>query len=215
LSVATVALLCPHLVAELERVNGRLTEIRKLLSEKKRAQIRKAEQLIGRKRLFTGMMFACRMALQCLVARPRTWKRWVIVESERSVFEEAAGDESLRAVRLLLQDNEPARQSMHELMLAVRQCEEVEIAARRLDPKAEVAASVSAALSDIQRGIEAQQLQLVEEQRAMHRAMLEHHHALQEQQRVMFDALVASVARAAAALQGAAHAHLPRVCKAL
>eukprot|EP00966_Prymnesium_polylepis_P114606 2648120-Prymnesium_polylepis.1 len=55
-------------------------------------KVRTEEQLNDRERLLRSIRFACRMALCCLVARPRSWMQWEIMKDESSVWQRAGDD---------------------------------------------------------------------------------------------------------------------------
>ena len=68
-----------------------------------RDRVRTDEQLNDRQRMLRALRTACRTAVCCLAARPRTWKQWRILETETSVWEHANRQE-YRLVRRLFTD---------------------------------------------------------------------------------------------------------------
>ena len=125
---AVIAIIFPELLEERRKLDARLVEVNTMRGNTDR--IRTDEQLNDRKKLVKSIQFCCRTALCCLVARPRTWKKWAILESEVSIWNRAT-DERQRVVRLLFAGNVPALQAMNALSLMVHTFEEEEIAARK------------------------------------------------------------------------------------
>ena len=99
---------------------------------RKSIQMRTAEQLNDKEKVLNGMEYVCRVSLLCLVARPRTWEKWSIVESESTMWQRA---DTNRVVQKLFAQNAPAILAMNELALQVRRREESELSARKTSPE--------------------------------------------------------------------------------
>ena len=150
LANSTVRLLVPEVCVALDGVNARLAEINRMRTEKKDV-VRASEQILDRQSMLRAIMFACRMAVLDIVARPRQWEKWSIVANAKTMFERAVHPE-MRAVRYLFQkgkNNEAALHSMNALAAEVRKCEDEEIAAREVCPEQAVANSVATAIHDM------------------------------------------------------------------
>lgn len=113
----------------------------------KSVKVRTAEHLNDQERLINGLLLACRTTLRCLVARPRTWKRWAILEEATTLWEMGAA--RVRTIAALFGDNAPAVAAMNTLARAVRHCEEAEITARKADPKEAASQAVVEAVKEI------------------------------------------------------------------
>lgn len=81
-----------------------------------------------------SIRMACRVALCCLVARPRTWKQRAIIESEGTVWQRAM-EKNHRVITTLFAGNEEAVDAMEKLALAVIRLEKAEIIARKASPE--------------------------------------------------------------------------------
>eukprot|EP00966_Prymnesium_polylepis_P219304 5073695-Prymnesium_polylepis.1 len=74
------------------------------------------------------------MALCCLVARPRTWKQWAILEDESTVWQRAKSDNH-RVLEKIFDGNAEACEAMDALAKEVNRCENAEIQARKIAPE--------------------------------------------------------------------------------
>jgi hypothetical protein len=147
-----LAHLFPQLAEEERVVGQRQTEVDRMGAKADRA--RTDEQLQDRERVLRALRFAARTALCCLVARPRSWKRWEIVESERTVWERSSGEGGpSRVVSLLFGGNEAAIAAMNALAAEVRRCEVAEIAARAAAPENALTAVLAAAVREVKKAI--------------------------------------------------------------
>lgn len=126
---AVLAVLFPQLVEREAALDARQCEVDALRGNSVR--VRTDEQLNDQKRMLNGITLACRLALLCLVARPRTWRKWELVENEVTMWQRAATN---RLVQFLFAGNASAIEAMNALAMQVRRCEEHELAARKADP---------------------------------------------------------------------------------
>lgn len=165
---AVLVVLFPHLGERRLALEARQREVDALRGGKD-VQVRTAEQLNDQKRMLDGLTLACRVALLCLVARPRTWRKWTIVETEATMWQRASTN---RLVQYLFGGNETAITAMNDLAIQVRRCEESEITARKTSPEAAVTSAVVSAVQEM-RDVQARR----EEE-------------MLRQQRVMFDVLM-------------------------
>ena len=87
LADAVLLIIFPELHAEEMRLDERQKQVdaMRAIADK----VRTDEQLNDRQRLLRSIRFACRMAVLCLVARPRTWKQWAILENEATIWQRA------------------------------------------------------------------------------------------------------------------------------
>jgi len=108
-------------------------------------KVRTTEQLNDQERLARSIRFACRTALACLVARPRSWKQWTILEDESTVWQRVT-DENHRVVRTLFAGNKVAIEAMNRLALEVRRMEEDEVKARAASPEHAITNTVVSAI---------------------------------------------------------------------
>jgi hypothetical protein len=163
---AVLLILFPELDAEEKALDARQEQIEAMraIAEK----VRTEEQLNDRQRLLRSIRFACRMALCCMAARPRTWKQWAILEDEGTVWQR--GDESNhRVVKTIFGGNAEAdaeaRKAMDALAREVNRFENAEIQARKIAPEQVIQTEI---VSGIQ--------QLHEQNRQMHeqRMVAEH-----------------------------------------
>ena len=97
-------------------------------------KVRTEEQLNDQQRLLRSIRFACRMALCCLAARPRTWKQWAILEDEGTIWQRAKSDNH-RVVETIFDGNAEACEAMDALAREVSRCENAEIQARKIAPE--------------------------------------------------------------------------------
>ena len=77
---AVLLIVFPELDAEDQALDKRQIEVDLLRGDQ--AKVRTDEQLNDRQRLLRSIRFACRTGLLCIVALPRTWKMWTILEDE-------------------------------------------------------------------------------------------------------------------------------------
>jgi len=157
-----LVILFPQLHERREYLVGRQREVDAMRG--KSVRVRTDEQLNDQERMLNGLRLACRVALLCLVARPRAWQRWSIVTNAATQWQRAGTN---RVVQFLFAGNEPAITAMNELAVRVRRCEESEIEARNLSPDE---AATSAAVTAIQNLSERQaqrEEELIRQQRSM------------------------------------------------
>ena len=129
LADAVLLIIFPELDAQEKSLDARQKEVDRIRGNAD--QIRTDEQLNDQQRLARAMRMACRMALCCLVARPRTWKQWAILEDEGTIWQRAT-EANHHVVFLLFAGNKDAIEKMIALALEVQRLEEAEIAARYL-----------------------------------------------------------------------------------
>lgn len=111
---------------EFAKVKMRMEEVRFNYTVDRAKAIRTVEMLCTRHRYLRSLIFACSTAVCCIVARPRTWKRWVIDESAKSLWQ--MRNPSSRAVWELFDlECDAACPEMDELSAVVRELEEKEI----------------------------------------------------------------------------------------
>ncbi len=143
---AVLAHLFPDLAKEERAVEERQSAVDRMGRKSDRA--RTDERLNDRERMLRAMRFAARTALCCLAARPRSWRRWEIVEDGNSMMQCAMWHE-YRIVRLLFGGNHTATAAMAALAGHVRRCEDAEIAGRRAAPDKAVECLFSSAVQAI------------------------------------------------------------------
>ena len=162
---AVLAIIFPELDSQDKFLKVRKEEVRKM-GMKAAVKERTQEQLNDQERLARSIRFACRTALCCLVARPRTWAKWAIIESEDTVWQRAT-ESNHRVVKKIFgfAGNTEARKAMDALAREVNRCENAEIQARKIAPEQVIQTEI---VSGIQ--------QLHEQNRQMHeqRMMAEH-----------------------------------------
>lgn len=139
-----------HLFPELEErekiVEARQREID--CSRGDTGKIRSEEQMSDVDRLLRSIRFSCRMALLCIVARPRSWKQWSILQDETSVWKRGVV-ENHRVVVTLFAGCTPAIEAMNRLADAVFRHEEAEISSRLASPDNSVETAVVNAVKEI------------------------------------------------------------------
>ena len=134
-------------------------------------KVRTEEQLNDRQRLLRSIRFACRMALLCMVARPRTWKQWAIIEDESTIWQRAT-DANHRVVATLFAGNKDAIEAMNKLALAVRRAEEAEIAGRLASPDQAMTTQVVTAITEMREAAAAREAKMLEQQQTMFRQLM-------------------------------------------
>ena len=134
-------LLYPDLAAQQAALALRQEQVDRL-GVGKMDQARTREQLNDQERLLRALDMATLAAVRCLVARPRTWKQWKILEAERTLWETGT-----RVTKLLFEGNAAATAAMHELAAVVRRCEDAEVAARCVSPEAVAVDAIATAVS--------------------------------------------------------------------
>ena len=87
---------------------------------RKSIHMRTVEQLNDKEKILNAIEYVCRVSLLCLVARPRTWQKWSIIESESTMWQRAKTN---RVVQKLFAKNPAAILAMNELALQVRRRE--------------------------------------------------------------------------------------------
>lgn len=130
----------------------------------KSVKVRTEEQLNDKERMLNGIEYACRVALLCLVARPRRWQRWAIMEEMPTLWQ---GCVSNRVVRTLFGQNGTAIDAMNQLANRVRQHEESELAARRTSPEQAVSNAVVSAVQDLSDRQAVREEEMMRQQRQM------------------------------------------------
>lgn len=159
---AVLLVLFPQLAqwrAELERRHDEVDRMRG-----KSVRMRTDEQLNDKERMLNGIEYACRVAVLCLAARPRTWKRWSIAEEAPTMWQQCATN---RVVQSLFAQNSAAIRAMNELAVQVRRCEESELVARKASPAGGVSDAVVAAVQSLRDGQAKREQELIAQQRAM------------------------------------------------
>ena len=111
------------------------------------------------------------MALLCMVARPRTWKMWAIIEDESTIWQRAT-DANHRVVATLFAGNKDAIEAMNKLALAVRRAEEAEIAARLAAPDQAITTQVVTAISEMRTAAATREATMLEQQQVMFRQLM-------------------------------------------
>ena len=154
LADAVLLILFPELDAAEKALDKRQKEVDSMraIADK----VRTEEQLNDQQRLLRSIRFACRMALCCLAARPRTWKQWAILEDEGTIWQRAMSPDH-RVVKTIFAGNAEARKAMDALAREVNRCENAEIQARKIAPEQVIQTEI---VSGIQ--------QLHEQNRQMH-----------------------------------------------
>lgn len=119
-------------------------------------RLRTEEQLNDQDRVLRALDMLTLTAVRILVARPRTWKQWKILETARSIWEEddqRRRDDSNevasthnRLLALLFKDKPEAVDAMNKLAAVVRRREEAEIVGRCTSPEALAATAFSEAV---------------------------------------------------------------------
>ena len=143
---AVILILFPQLDAHDRYLHQRQQEVDALRGNADK--VRTEEQLNDQQRLARSIRFACRVALCCLVARPRTWKQWSIIEEQSTVWQRAT-NENHRVVATLFAGNKVAIEAMNQLASAVRRMEEAEIKARSISPEHAITNQMVSALSQM------------------------------------------------------------------
>lgn len=134
-------------------------------------KVRTEEQLNDQQRLTRSIRFACRISLLCLVARPRTWKKWAILEDEGTIWQRAT-EANHRVIITLFAGNSDAIEAMNKLALAVRRAEEAEIAARLTSPDQAITNQVVSAISDIRTAAVARETLMLQQQQTMYQQLM-------------------------------------------
>lgn len=127
-----IAILFPALGEHEAILTERMKEVDNM---KTRApSVRKEEHLLDREKFTKSLRLSCRVTLCCLVARPRSWQQWTIIETEPTLWERAA-DPANRVIRYLFVGNQAAIDAMNRLAVAVRSSEEAGVACPALFPQ--------------------------------------------------------------------------------
>ena len=166
---AVLLILFPELNAHQQRLDARQRQVDAMrgISDK----VRKEEQLNDQQRLVRSIRTACRIALCCLVARPRAWHQWTILEDEGTVWQRAT-ENNHRVVKVLFAGNEEAIEAMNALAVAVRRHEEAEIDARKSSPDNAITTQVVSAITDIREQQAAREKLMLEQQQAMFQRLM-------------------------------------------
>ena len=104
------------------RIQQRQQDILRLGRERA-DRVRTEEQLNDLERLLRALRYLCEVALCCVVARPRTWKRWEMLPDRRSIWE--TRNES-RVVAEVVGEHPCAQDALTALHVVVRRCEDAE-----------------------------------------------------------------------------------------
>lgn len=164
---AVLVVLFPQLSewrATLETRHGEVDRMRG-----KSIRVRSDEQLNDKERFLNGIEYACRVALLCLVARPRRWQRWSIMEESPTMWQRGVEN---RVVRTLFAQNALAIQAMNALAIQVRRCEESELTARRASPEEAVSNAVVTAVQEMSTRAEEREREMMQQQRCMFEALM-------------------------------------------
>ncbi|MDC0525365.1 hypothetical protein OAO87_00105 [bacterium] len=146
LADAVLMLLFPELDAHEKAVAKRQREVDAMRGNADK--IRTEEQLNDQERLTRAIRMACRTALCCLVARPRTWVQWKILENEGTVWQRAT-ETNHRVVVTLFAGNKEAIEAMNVLAVAVVRLEQAEITARMASPENAITTAVVSAVHEV------------------------------------------------------------------
>ena len=169
LADAVLLILFPELDAAEKALDKRQKEVDAMRAIADR--VRTDEQLNDQERLLRSIRFASRMALCCLVARPRTWKMWAILEEEGTIWQRATS-ENHRVVVTLFAGNKDAIEAMNALALGVRRAEEAEIAARLSSPDKAITNQVVTAITEMRAAAAAREAKILEDQQTMFRQLM-------------------------------------------
>lgn len=157
-------ILFPQLSERRRWLDARHREIDAIRSAEKAKQLRTAERLCDQERVLNGIRHCCRMALLCLVARPRIWKQWTIAEESPTMWQ---GGQSNRVVQYLFAGNAPAIDAMNKLAIQVRRCEESEIEARKASPENAASHAVVTAVQQMSERAASREEEMMRQQRLM------------------------------------------------
>ena len=146
LADAVLLILFPELDAHETFLDNRQKEVDGLRGNADK--VRTEEQLNDQQRLVRSIRFACRIALCSLVARPRSWKKWSIIEDESTMWQRATNDNH-RVVVSLFAGNKNAINAMEALALSVRRWEEAEIQGRLTSPEQAITTQVVSAIAQM------------------------------------------------------------------
>lgn len=116
--------LIPGLRTEREALARRMAEV-DAMPVQRGIQVRSEEHHAQRLRMLDAIEYACRVALACLVARPRSWKKWAIRTEEPTLWETRSSNALLA---FLFADRAEAVGLMDALATQVRAREDVELA---------------------------------------------------------------------------------------
>ena len=164
-----LAVLFPQLAQQRAQLDKRQGEVDQLRG--KAVRVRTDEQLNDQERVVRGITLACQVALLCLVARPRTWKQWTILEEEPTMWQRAASN---RVVQHLFAGNDAAIRAMNDLAVHVRRCEEAEIASRKATPEHAATSAVVAAVQQMSDRQVQREEELLRQQREMFQVLMQH-----------------------------------------
>eukprot|EP00966_Prymnesium_polylepis_P323198 7379404-Prymnesium_polylepis.1 len=167
LADAVLTILFPELDAHDKVLDARQREVDAMRGNADK--VRTEEQLNDQQRLARSIRFTMRVALCCLVARPRSWEQWKILENEGTVWQRAK-EANHRVVFALFRGNKDAIHAMEALALAVLRAEEAEIAGRAATPGEAITTQVVSAITEIREQAAARERMLLEQQQAMHQA---------------------------------------------
>jgi hypothetical protein len=164
---AVLARLFPALGAHAETLRTRQEDVDTMRG--KADKVRTDEQLNDQWRLVRALRFACRTALCAIVARPRSWAKWRILETEATLWQKAT---SSRAIVLLFAQKDAAIAAMNALAVAVRRCEEAEIVARRADPSEAVSHAVTSAVQRMNEAAAEREAKMLAQQQLMFQQLM-------------------------------------------
>ena len=118
--------------AEVDRVGGPRAD-----------RLRTEEQLNDKDRLLRALDVLTLTAVRVLVARPRTWRQWTLLEAAHSLWDDK--DETTdaggilaprnRLLACLFDGHAAATEAMHKLAAVVRRCEDAEVVGCRACPR--------------------------------------------------------------------------------
>lgn len=166
---AVLAILFPQLAEWRRALAKRHAEVD--ASGGKAVRMRSDEQLNDKERVLNGIEYSCRVALLCLVARPRTWRKWAIAEDMPTMWQQGTAN---RVVHALFAQNAAAIEAMNDLALQVRRCEESELVARQTSPGEAVSNAVVAAVQDLSNRQTQREEELFRQQARMYEVLMTH-----------------------------------------
>ena len=155
---AVVDLLFPQLREAETQLEARQKNVDVMRGNKDR--VRSEDHMCDKARMMRAIRFACRVAVCCLSARPRTWRQAELLQDELTLWQRA-NDDSQRAVKVLFSGKVDAIDAMQTLAKQLRRLEDVELASRRLLPERHPTASIVDAMKrigDVQNALESRLL---------------------------------------------------------
>lgn len=139
-------ILFPELEAHDKKIDARQIEVSAMRGDI--VKVRTEEILNDQERLVRSIRMACRVALCCLVSRPRTWKQWSILENEGTIWQRAM-EKNHRVVAILFAGNKDAIDAMEKFALDVIRLEQAKIIARKASPENAITSAVVSAVREV------------------------------------------------------------------